>query len=822
MSLAFAINAGPLSQVGLEIVSLSTAVQLATGVYGWFKGTERSQSLTQLFSTCGAELVATSTFNYQHYKDLRAERDEMQGVLVQNGGMKAIKLPKASTGISSLSGIDCLRALTCCLLYLVSAESTVLMLQSLIPYALLQLEREDASVEIEGPLLASLKQWVSTIALEEESNKLKDYVLEAVAREQSQMTGVPAGDIIREGDDFVYSESPFIIGVLKWILTPLHRRKIARYPTRSLRAWTAAAIMSKLGFHVNAAASVVNRFPDYEETMRRSTGLAGSPDVFLVTFHLTLTDIDSLVELVHVLHDTPVPQRTVVRAIPWLSFRHVGAFVRSPGLSVRDLATAYDHSFISARNRFQAIHVDNFQIKIDMKISEPIPFLEHYRNFFSPFSPHIYLICADAMPHFGPTHNEWFGWDSTNFNELLKEIRMDDDDDRGSRRHLYQLIAIMLGAIYGVCSGACFADGTFLSDHSEIAFNPDLLYKDGCAALRRWATALGRALEGGLDYTEWTLLLFELFAGATGPTGPTNRRNTTPNLTLGVQSHGFSIISDVLVRLRIQPEALGYFHIARGQLLNLPCNDEGYVQGSTHLPYPAELAIGSNHENMEVLYRFDNAFLAESTRIDVEPCWEAEPRAVILRMRQMGSIIASLNINTILTRLSLNVSRCSCIKHSGQIGVPASEKWYHLHLDELSTYRFATMKGRRADLDKDVRNLNFLINASQCEDASTYVLGLISAQQIVIAKDCLECAYRDAKRAKSDTRCTIIIPYNNKIKDDTTDQISERERLAEEKREQSEKASQRFNGWRKKRYSMIQPMAQQSANAGRKEVNEEV
>ena len=79
----------------------------------------------------------------------------------------------------------------------------------------------------------------------------------------------------------------------------------------------------------------------------------------------------------------------------------------------------------------------------------------------------------------------------------------------------------------------------------------------------------------------------------------------------------------------------------RGQLLTLPCNDQGYVQGSAYLPYAAELAIGSSHENMEVLYRFDNEYLADSTRIDAEPCWEAEPRAVILRMRQMGSIIAS-------------------------------------------------------------------------------------------------------------------------------------------------------------------------------------
>ena len=40
MSIAVNLKGGPFSQVGLEIVSLATAYQLATGLYGWYKARE--------------------------------------------------------------------------------------------------------------------------------------------------------------------------------------------------------------------------------------------------------------------------------------------------------------------------------------------------------------------------------------------------------------------------------------------------------------------------------------------------------------------------------------------------------------------------------------------------------------------------------------------------------------------------------------------------------------------------------------------------------------------------------------------------------------
>ena len=112
MSLAFAVNAGPLAQVGLEIASLPAAYQLATGAYGWFKARERSKSLQELLSVSGGQLVSTSSFNLTLYKDIRTNHTAMQGVVVQDQKVQTTTLPKGSTAIPDNPGAACLRALT--------------------------------------------------------------------------------------------------------------------------------------------------------------------------------------------------------------------------------------------------------------------------------------------------------------------------------------------------------------------------------------------------------------------------------------------------------------------------------------------------------------------------------------------------------------------------------------------------------------------------------------------------------------------------------------------------------------------------------------
>ncbi|KAK4179121.1 hypothetical protein QBC36DRAFT_364827 [Triangularia setosa] len=56
-----------------------------------------------------------------------------------------------------------------------------------------------------------------------------------------------------------------VVAILKWAITPEHRRRTrGDYPTRSLRAWAAAAILSQLGFAISVADRAVSTQEDYK------------------------------------------------------------------------------------------------------------------------------------------------------------------------------------------------------------------------------------------------------------------------------------------------------------------------------------------------------------------------------------------------------------------------------------------------------------------------------------------------------------------------------------------------------------------------------
>ena len=792
MSVGFTVSAGPLAQVSIEVASLRTAIQLATGAYGWFKGYERSQSLTQLLSANRAPLKTTSSFALERYVGLREEHHAMQGVVIENGKMRVVEMPKASTAISDIPGITCLRALTCCLLCLCTADATTAMLQQLIPYALVQHEMDDGVLEFEGPLQAGLKQWVSTVALEEESNKFKDYLLQSVDQDLQKVQTGPGLDEIRRATHFFDSgDEALILGVLKWSLTPIHQRETMRYPTRSLRAWAAAAIMSRLGFTVYPAYWTVNDHEDYKRRMQGTSDSNEIPHVFLAVSHHIYGDTDLMSKFVEVPQDVPLPRATPLLNIPWLAFRHV-KYMNDPELSDLYLYGAYKWAFDRGRKRFQSLHVDNFLVKLEIGSFEiqKSPFGEHYKSLFTPFSPHIHLICAEPMQDFGPPAQTglsgWQEWDFSNHEELFQNIRTDSHTPL--IRNFYTTVAIVLGAMYGICSQACLDHGQPLGDDSEVVFNPDILYQDDCKLIRRWAMSIGRALQGKLGILEWEFLLFEMFVGAVDSTnldraaGLRGEAIERKGLVFGIQSHGFAAVSDVLVNLQVRPEALGYFHISRGQLLNLPVDNEGFVRGSTYLPFSTQIRLGSDdQDNVETLYRNPGDFPVESTRLDVEPCWEEEPLTVVLKIRQMGVPVASLNIGQVLERRSRSVIKCSCRKYSNEVAVPITEKWYHLLIQDLKSYSFGDMKpGKLANLKREDRN--FLIDASQSEDALIYVLGIIDAHRIIIAQECLECAYQHYLRTGDNQRVVIVIPHSNAMVEDTEHQISERARVIDERR----------------------------------------
>lgn len=120
--------------------------------------------------------------------------------------------------------------------------------------------------------MTALKQWVNTIALEEESNTFRDYLLQPADEALVQPEVGDRRDTIigiRRASDALHSGGDALIsGVLKWALTSVHKREQRRYPTRSIRVWIAASIMSQLGFTISAA----NWTARDEKTFRQGNG----------------------------------------------------------------------------------------------------------------------------------------------------------------------------------------------------------------------------------------------------------------------------------------------------------------------------------------------------------------------------------------------------------------------------------------------------------------------------------------------------------------------------------------------------------------------
>ena len=772
MSIAFSVNAGPLSQVGLEITSLSTAYQIATGAYGWFKAGERSRSLTDSLSVSGGQLVPTSSFNLNAYRSVRFDHGGMQGVLVQDQKVQRTKLPKGSTALPENPGTACLRALTTGLLCLYRQDAIVEILQDLIPYGLIQLNQEDTSIEIEGALLTSLKHWVSSVALEEDSDIFRKYMLERITIQQSALTGTTWNEIMGM-DHTSFNEIPYVIGVLRWILTPWHNWKVKQYPTRSLKVWTAASIMETLGFEVQAGHVVVNSTHDYQSNMQAPYRFNETPRVFLVLISGEETD-PMPVKHVPRAEDSPRPQITMIRGIPWIAFRHLRG--TSSEVDTQYLADVWKYSFQVANACFRGITMYRQNIQIEIAEPELVGVSEHHKSLISDFSPELERICGPAMRQFVPMSTRAPDWSPSELREQMRTLRVEDDLHRisvisPSRGNCYVLYAIVCGAIYGLCSNACYDGGNVLNEDSEVAFTPNILYEDGGEKLRGWAHTVGYSLRGHhTPLDRWSDLLFEMFLGMdtessclTSSLKKTYVNQQNPyrqRLLLGAQANGLTAISEMLVNVAIQTESFCYFHIKRGQILSFPLTEDQYIQASSYIEPASALNLGSKPNN-SVLRRFDSNQSESTMRIDVEPCWVEDPRTVLFMVRAQGMPVATLNISVFLDRMSYQAVDCNCREPSWEVEVHVTEQWRHVCLNQLKRTEKKGMSSRRADVN--FADTRILIDASQSVAATIYAVCILHVKQLFVALDCLACARRQAVLNSGQTGATVLIPYRRDL-----------------------------------------------------------
>jgi len=767
MSIAVNLKGGPFSQIGLEIASLTTVYQLATGVYGWYKARERSQSLTELLSVSGGELVSTSSFNLSTYRKIRTHHSMVHGVIVQDHKVQRTELPKASTAIPDHPGTACLRALTAGLLCLFALDVTVEVLQDLITFALIQSHQEDTAMEFEAALFASLKHWVSAVMAEEDSDVFRDYMHKEIMLQQSKLTGMPFDEIMNLEYSAV-NDIPYVIGVLRWILTPWHQRVTQQYPTRSLKAWTIALIMESLGFEVRVGKTVASKGNGRGTDLHTAHRCKEAPYVFLAVDNHEDTDPMPIMHIPRA-RDSPRPEITMIRGIPWIAFRHLRG---SSEIDTQFLADVWKFSYNSAKARFRGINTYNQTIHIEIAATDHDEVADHHKNLLSEFSPNLGSVCGPSLRHFVPMSSHSPGWGLVELKEQMRIIRTPNELANPAspcRANCYVLYAIVCGAIYGLCSNACYDNGDVLSEDSEVAFIPDILYDGAGVRFKKWAEIVGMSLMIGhhTSLSQWNDLLFEMFLGKDTQSGSllSTARNNYINqqnpyrdrLLLGAQANGLAAVSDILVHPSAQAESFLYIHIQRGQILSFPLTEDQYIQASSCVEPAQTLELDPDPRN-DRLYRFDGEHPDSAMRVDVEPCWEDDPRTVSFVVRLQGIPIASLNIFAFLDSITYGQSPCKCSNPVWEVLVPVSERWQRVSLYQLQRRTFRGMSFRRADVSYTDNRI--LIDASQSAAATIYAACTLQVRHLMVASECLSCAYRHAMRNLQSAGVAVLIPHS--------------------------------------------------------------
>lgn len=253
MELGFTVSAGPLSQISVHLLSLETAVQLATGLWGWYKGPQLIQSLQQTLEARNTALVPSQTFFHDRYTILRNEHGGVYGAAFDTSrSLIRLALPRASTALSDDAGIDCLRALIVGLSCFMVEEQIYVLLRDLIPQHLLHFQQDDDARRLDGASLTATLHFIATVMYEESVDEVRDRLLDVVDSQLPRVSGASRSELLA----CQHAEIRQIAGLLRWVLNPAYKFEGSfkpAYATRSLKVWALTLVLAERGFEVEAS-----------------------------------------------------------------------------------------------------------------------------------------------------------------------------------------------------------------------------------------------------------------------------------------------------------------------------------------------------------------------------------------------------------------------------------------------------------------------------------------------------------------------------------------------------------------------------------------
>ncbi|KAL8755967.1 MAG: hypothetical protein Q9199_003249 [Rusavskia elegans] len=526
--------------------------------------------------------------------------------------------------------------------------------------------------------------------------------------------------------------------------------------------------MEILGFEIQADEVVAQSIREYESGLLVSHRFGAKPRVFLVVLHGEDTDPTPLMHIPRA-SDSPKPQITMIRGIPWIMFRHLRG--SRDGVDTQYLADIWKMSCTSAKACFRGITMLTQNVKIDVEGDEDVGAPEHHKTLISDFSPGLDRICGMAMRHYIPMSPSTPGWNVSEIRDQMRTLGSEEESARTRspcRDSCYILYAIVCGAIYGLCSNACFDNGDILCEDSEVAFAPNILFQNGGRKVKERARIVGHCIKRNqVPLQSWSDLLFELFLSKDAESSMLNSTNAPTStdysnmqnphrlrLFLGAQSNGLTAVSDILVKLTTRKESFCYYHITRGQVLSFPLTEDYYIQASTYLE-PASVPTLDPDPHNSALHRFDDTHSDFAMRVDIEPCWAGDPRTVLFVLRSHGVPIASMNIFAFIDRMSYDSVECSCQTPSWEVPVRVSERWQLVTLYQLMRTRSKGISFGRVDVS--VADTKTLIDGSQSVAATIYAVSHVYARHLCVATECLACTYTHAMRNWQNSDATIVI-----------------------------------------------------------------
>jgi len=197
-------------------------------------------------------------------------------------------------------------------------------------------------------------------------------------------------------------------------------------------------------------------------------------------------------------------------------------------------------------------------------------------------------------------------------------------------------------------------------------------------------------------------------------------------------------VLQMIVAPSITSQEVLMFHVNRGQILSFPLTEDGFIQSSANIVRAMDTTQNAESD-LSALESPEFMIPDFTTRVDVEPHWEADPRKVVFSVRRHGLPVGTLNMPTVISYLAQYKAPCTCSRPSFSLAVFLAEGWQYFTAEGLMDNAVKRVSYRNDLTRKDCK---YLLDGRRSKAMTIYCIGTVLSSNVVIAGACLDCAYR--------------------------------------------------------------------------------